>query len=237
MPEPIPNPPKFWVQVFPGLGIGLLVGLLVGLSISPVVSGLLTTLGGLLAAILGIQPGNEGDNPRFRVNGMRIGAFGLACILGVFAGMTLRIKDVLATPLQKQIHNWVEAGYDSSEARQYVAFQVTGLYQKEKGSGKLELASGDIQKKGVGALFSSEGMLSLCKNVRLNEDEPDSIKRVKNKLEEFSTFKTTYKMDSSAAVYNALDSIAQRIGSLSFETQFQVLKAIEEMTCVTNHYK
>jgi hypothetical protein len=120
MNDAAPSRDSVLAQAFPGLGIGLLVGLLVGLSVSPVVSGVLTTLGGLLGAMLGLQSdgadGAASGIARFRINGLRIGMFGFACVAGVLAGLAIRVHDAFAIPLEQQVARWVAAGYSQEEA-------------------------------------------------------------------------------------------------------------------------
>lgn len=226
-----PKSSRFWEQVFPGFGIGLLVGLLVGLSVSPVVAGVLTTLGGLLAAILGIQPGADDGSAKFRVNGTRIGAFGLACVLGVLGGVTLRVKDVFATPVKQQVAEWVAAGYDETEARQMVAFQKTGLIRSTKTGEKLEVASADAGKHRSSVLYASLSDIDMCEDVKLSQFGGDPSNQAPQMLAQYHLIGKRRGDPKSVALYQKLDSIAGRVKSQSMETQIEVFRSVEDMVC------
>jgi|GEM_PF-6306509 len=226
--KPIPH---FMVQAFPGLGIGLLVGLLVGLSISPVVSGLLTTLGGLLAAMLGIQPSGEGGLLGFRVSGARIGAFGFACVLGVLGGMTLRVREVLAVPIQKQVEGWVAAGYAEKEARQFVAFQKTGMQSSESGTGKLEAVSGDMQKSGMSVLFNALSDVDLCEKVKLGQFGDDPKESSSQMLRVYRRLNLDDGKDKRTPLYRRMGKLADHLETLPVESRYEALKSVEDMVC------
>jgi hypothetical protein len=119
-------------QIFAGIGIGLLVGIIVGLSVSPVVKTILGTLAGLLAAFLGLQDSffakqKEQDTAkvesRMKMSAIRSASFGLTCVVGILLGIVLRTHEVLTITVKEHVGTWVEAGYDSVTARNYVAYQ------------------------------------------------------------------------------------------------------------------
>ncbi len=229
MTEPTNPTPRFWELVFPGLGIGLLVGFLVGLSMTPVVAGLLTTLGGLLAAILGLQGEGGGILPRMRLNGPRIGSFGLACVLGVLGGMTVRVREVLDIPLKQQVANWKDAGFGDDEAKRMVALQK-GL-QVDKGSGKIEAVSGDLQKSRMSILFSSEGESDLCDKIGLAQYGDTPEEAAPKLLGIYHNLIRTDSSGNTAPLYRKMDKLAGWLEKQPLASQGAALKSVEEMVC------
>jgi hypothetical protein len=232
MSDDVSPQPKLLDQILPGLGIGLLVGLLVGLSVSPVVQGLLTTLGGLLAAMLGIEPTGEGGTPRIRVNGARIGSFGFACVLGILFGMVIRVNDVIVLPVRKQVANWVDAGFDPKEARDIVAFLKMGRKGVDNVSGKMDLAEvGDLQKGKMSNLFSALSDVNLCEKVKLDQFGSDAKKSTEEMLDLYHRLNLKDTGDKRTPLYQHMDELASRLEKLPVETQTEVLKSVEEMVC------
>jgi hypothetical protein len=231
MSEEESRPSKFWESVFPGLGIGLLVGFLVGLSVSPVVSGLLTTLGGLLAAILGIQPGGDAETARFRVNGTRIGAFGLACVLGVLGGMTLRIRDVLAVPMEKQVAKWVAAGFDTKEAQRLAVFQKTGLLASTQEGGKVELSASELPKAQASVLFNALSEVDLCEKVNLDQFGSDPKNQAEQMFGVYRRLHASQSQSKYASLYRMLAETADRAQTQPLPAQIEVLTAVEKTVC------
>lgn len=137
--------------ILAGLGMGTLIGLLVGLSVSPVVAGVLTTLGGLLTAMLGVQPGGGNANRRFQVNAAPIAAFGFACALAALGGLYIRNHELMAPSLQQQVERWTTGKlFTKEEAKKLVVFQRLGL--APKGTTVVDTT---VQKTGAVGLFSS----------------------------------------------------------------------------------
>ena len=118
-------------QVFSSTGIGLLVGLLLGLSSAPVVGLVVGAVTSLLAGLLGVAvPGKNGESepvPREQQQaliGLRAGTFGLACTVGLFAGIYMRTHNVLSPPepgLQERYQELVAIGFAPERARELVA--------------------------------------------------------------------------------------------------------------------
>ncbi|MBC9208716.1 hypothetical protein IBL26_17840 [Roseomonas aerophila] len=114
-----------WGELFSGAGLGLLVGLLMGLSAASVVGSILAALAAAFAAFFGLVP-NVGTG-----HGLRVGAFGLACAVGVLGGLTLRTGAIgLAPSIHADVAAWQAAGYPAEEARALVAFQRLGVRPK-----------------------------------------------------------------------------------------------------------
>lgn len=108
----------YFTSFFNGLGVGLLLGLLLGLAVSPVVSGIIGTLSSLLVVLLGL---NESYlNP---VKSIRIGSFGLFCVIGILSGMYIRSHDTLAPPLKTLHAEYKAMGFSDKETRDFIAYQ------------------------------------------------------------------------------------------------------------------
>lgn len=114
-------------QVFSSLGIGLLIGLLLGLSSAPVVGMVVGSVTALLASLLGVSlPSKDATaEPLSRERqqaliGVRAGTFGLACIVGMFAGIYMRTHDVLSPPLpglEERYQELQSIGFTPEQAR------------------------------------------------------------------------------------------------------------------------
>ena len=228
MSEEAARRPGALAQMFPSLGIGSLVGVLVGMSVSPVVAGILTTLGGLLAAMLGLQDGGPADAEaesafaRLRMNGLRIGAFGFACVAGVFVGVYVRAHDVFAVPVETQVRTWEAAGFPAEEARQLVIFHKLGITPEGK-----QITAGDAQKAGGSALYGTLADLDLCNKLsmqRLGNDVPE-ILRAYRQLDQGN------EKDVRTPLYQALGALAQKVEKLPAESQREVLQSIEGVLC------
>lgn len=236
-PSSEPDPGKrsgssaFLEQIFPGAGIGLLVGMLVGLTLTPVVSGLLTTLGGLLAAILGLAGEGSGPMSKVRVNGGRIGAFGFACVLGVLGGMTLRIKDVLATPVRKEVAAWTGAGYPEEEARRFVAFARTGLQTVGPQGEKLEVAAGDLQKARSSALFGALSEVDLCEELKLSQFGSDSTQSSGEMLLLYQRLGKKPAEDPLSPLYRELAALAVTLKSQPLQFRTEAMNGISKVVC------
>ncbi|HEY9114971.1 MAG TPA: hypothetical protein VIN10_09725 [Bacteroidales bacterium] len=163
---------------FNGLGVGLLLGLLLGLAVSPVVSAIIGTLSSLLVVLLGLK-----ENYLNAVKSIRIGAFGLFCVIGILLGMYIRSNNALAPSLQSLYDEYTAMGFSEKEARNFIAYQEFDLIPSEwtkkagseneaevssenspEESGQKILASGEnIQaKKRSNVLYSSEVDAGQC---------------------------------------------------------------------------
>lgn len=214
------------INVFSGLGMGLLVGIIVGLSVSPVVSIILGALASLLAAFLGLQEGGgaseEGLLSKLKVNGLRIGSFGFACVGGILLGLFFRSSDMFSDSIQDEVAKWTKAGYSAAEARQFVVWKKLGIQPEGK-----QVQISEVQKAQSGSLFGTLADLDLCNKIsseRLGND-PSEILRV---------YRNLYKPeveDAKNTLYQKLGALAEKIERLPADRQIETLKAVEEVLC------
>lgn len=111
---------------FNGLGVGLLLGLLLGLAVSPVVSAIIGTLSSLLVVLLGLK-----ENYLNAVKSIRIGAFGLFCVIGILLGMYIRSYNAMAPSLQSLYDEYRAMGFSEKEAHNFIAYQEFDLTPAE----------------------------------------------------------------------------------------------------------
>ena len=121
-PAPKAGALSLTTAVINGAGVGLLLGALPGLSISPVVSGVIGTISGLLAVLLGIS-----EKYMSPLKSVRIGAFGFFCVAGIFLGMYIRTNKGLLPSRQKMMQEYTAVGFTKEEARDFIAYREFGL--------------------------------------------------------------------------------------------------------------
>jgi hypothetical protein len=118
-------------DVLSGSGLGLLLGSVVGLTTTPVVAGVVGGITSLLAVFLGLDGGGEGKLGalgRVQLNGVRIGCFGLAAVVGVALGLYVRINNPLAEAPERQLERWQAAFPDNPRlAREMMVYERTRL--------------------------------------------------------------------------------------------------------------
>lgn len=107
---------------FNGMGVGLLLGLLLGLAVSPVVSGIIGTLSSLLVVLLGLN-----ENYLNPIKSIRIGSFGLFCVIGILSGKYLANNNSFAPSLEKQYDEYRDLGFSKTDARDLIAYQKLRL--------------------------------------------------------------------------------------------------------------
>ncbi|NUO79131.1 hypothetical protein HUU05_03570 [candidate division KSB1 bacterium] len=216
------------INVFSGLGMGLLVGIIVGLSVSPVVSVILGALASLLAAFLGLQESGgaaataEGLMSKLKVNGMRIGSFGFACVAGILLGLFFRSSDLFSDSIQEEVAKWTKAGYTPAEARQFVAWKKLGIQPEGR-----QVQISEVQKAQSSSLFGTLADLDLCNKISLERlgNDPAEVLRV---------YRGLYKpeiQDEKNLLYQKLGALADKIERLPVEQQIETLKAVEEVLC------
>ena len=148
-----------FAQIFSGAGLGALVGLLVALSTAHVVGSVIAALVAVLAGFFGLSK-IELDR------GWRIGSFGVACVVGIIAGLMIRNGGDLLPTVESQIEEWTAAGYPAEQARELVALQRLGVKPSN-----VEL----VQQPTVNALFNANDK-ALCGRL---ESTPDLQARLR----------------------------------------------------------
>jgi len=145
---------------FNGMGVGLLLGLLLGLAVSPVVSGIIGTLSSLLVVLLGLN-----ENYLNPVKSIRIGSFGLFCVVGILSGKYLVNNNSFAPSLEKFYNEYREIGFSDTVARDLIAYQKFRLipegFQFAIPEGTDSLMDQQFQSSRT-VMFSSEINASQC---------------------------------------------------------------------------
>lgn len=103
---------------FNGLGVGLLLGLLLGLAISPVVSAIIGTMSSLLLVLLGLN-----ENYMNAAKSIRVGSFGVFCVIGILTGIYIRSNNALAPSLSELYTEYKKVGFSEKEAHDFIAYQ------------------------------------------------------------------------------------------------------------------
>jgi len=164
---------------FNGLGVGLLLGLLLGLAVSPVVSAIIGTLSSMLVVLLGLN-----ENYLSPVKSIRIGAFGVFCVIGILSGMYIRSHDSMAPSLQSLYDEYKAMGFSDKEARNFIAYQefdlVPGNWTKADSAGSSDTVVSADQPETVSnesrVLASTENMPSKKRKSILYSSEVDAGK-------------------------------------------------------------
>ncbi len=213
------------VDVFSGLGLGLLLGVILALSITPVVSVVVGALAALLGLFLGLEGGGGDDAKasalnKVRLNGLRIGSFGLATVLGLMLGLFVRGNHLFDESLEKHLARW--EGFPKGVAQQMVIFERTGLVPAtlafEKGAPPVEVTLDEktaFRKSSalVGALEDRD----LCRELDPEEwnNAPDRILRRYGDLND-----------------PLFADIAARIGSVPDEAlRLSMLTVVDKLIC------
>jgi|GEM_PF-4223519 len=138
---------KLRFALFGGSGIGLLFGVIMGTTSTPVIATMLGALTALLAGILGLN-----DNLFNNAKAMRIGGFGICCVLGAYLGLYVRSHNVLAPSLLELKQTYLAVGFSEQQALNFLAMKEFGvslasLQQNEgkKSEGKPVLAQSDAE--------------------------------------------------------------------------------------------
>jgi hypothetical protein len=100
------SPPSILPDLFGGAGMGLLLGTLVGLSSSPVVGIVVGALASVLAVFLGLDVSTGSVIGALRINGVRIGALGVATVIGLGLGLYVRVNNPFLPDPEVQLQRW-----------------------------------------------------------------------------------------------------------------------------------
>lgn len=110
------------VSLFAGGGVGLLFGVIMGSSVTPTVAIMLGALTTLLGGILGLN-----DSLFNNAKALRIGAFGIACVVGAWTGIYVRSHNLLAPTPEQIKQKYMAAGFSESQALEFVAMKEFGV--------------------------------------------------------------------------------------------------------------
>lgn len=103
---------------FGGTGIGLLIGFLIGMTTLGVVGIIIGTLATILLAYIG---GKEEGTSESKA--LRIGAFGLFCVIGILLGLYLRVTDAFLPSPSAEVSEWMKDSiFTQEEAKTYYIY-------------------------------------------------------------------------------------------------------------------
>lgn len=146
---------------FSGGGIGLLVGVLLGTTVEPVVSVIIGALASGLALLLGLNDEHFGN-----AKAIRIGSFGIACIVGAYSGIYVRSHNLLSPPqlsMAEQKAEYIELGFSEREALDFIAYEKFGVRNPAWAiSDAAEAAAEQKRKATASQLFGAEVNLGKC---------------------------------------------------------------------------
>jgi hypothetical protein len=203
-------------DIFAGMGLGGALGLIVGLSVTPVVSVLVGGLTSLLAVFLGLQGGDDAPAAlkAVRLNGPRIGGFGLALAAGVLAGLFIRTTEPFTEPVALSVERWTAAGYPAERARELVVFERTGILppDAETDAAITEQAA----RTRSTALFSDLANVNLCREL-----DPDGFGR------NVSEGLYTYRIRDN----ETLNRLADAVEAMPEDAQMPALDMLGQLFC------
>jgi hypothetical protein len=140
-------------EAFAGAGLGVLVGVLLGLSVADLVGKVVAALIGLIGAFLGLSGSAQGAD-----RAIRTGAFGLACTLGVLAGLFIRAEALFSRSISDEVAEWTRAGASTTQAVDFVGYARLGI----KPGGR-EVA--ELPKPGAQASVLFRGTNAVCNEI------------------------------------------------------------------------
>ena len=160
---------RFW-QALSGTGLGLVTGILIGLSVTPVVATVVAGITAGLGAFLGFQKSDsESSNSS---SDIRLGFFGLSCVLAVFLGLYVRTHRLVSPGFLDQKHSFLEEfnawkqlpGMSDDQARSLVIYRQLNLMPSTLQPGKAQSAApqdsvlfSTPQTAGLNCSFLDEG--------------------------------------------------------------------------------
>ncbi len=152
------------IAFYSGSGIGLLIGVLMGTSVTETVGVIIGALAAALAVLLGL------DDQHFNeAKAVRIGSFGLACVVGAYLGIYVRSHNLLspAEPtLADQAAEYQSLGFTKQEALDFIAPRKPRRAPPNSGdtgdAGQLDNLASLEHKRTSSLLFGAEVNLDKC---------------------------------------------------------------------------
>jgi len=203
-------------DIFAGVGLGGALGLIVALSVTPVVSVVVGGLTSLLAVFLGLQGGDDAPAAlkAVRLNGPRIGGFGVALAAGVLVGLFVRTTEPFMEPVESSVLRWTAAGYSEERARELVVFERTGILPAEAQS--VGPIAEERARTRSTALFSDQSPVNLCRELN-----PDDFGR------DVSEGLYVYRIQDN----DTLDSLADAVEAMPVDAQLPALTMLGQLFC------
>lgn len=152
-------PSRTFRELAAGAGFGLLVGLIVGLAVTQAVGTLLASLLAGLGAFLGLRSGGDAQVRPLPL--VRLAGFGWLCAVGLVGGIYLRAGNRLSPAPADRVHAWTSAGFDTAEARAFVAYEQLGILQEGWTTQNAER----VAARGASVLFSDSSDVR-CEGLR-----------------------------------------------------------------------
>ncbi|VAW87964.1 hypothetical protein MNBD_GAMMA17-1208 [hydrothermal vent metagenome] len=115
------------LSFYGGAGIGLLFGIIMGTSTTPTVGLVLGALTAVLAAILGLN-----DKHFTNAKAVRIGSFGLACVVGAYAGLYVRSHNLLSPSPETMKAQYIQLGFSEAQALELILYKEFGATASDK---------------------------------------------------------------------------------------------------------
>jgi len=189
---------SLFTAFFNGLGVGLLLGLLLGLAVSPVVSAIIGTMSSLLLVLLGLN-----ENYMNAAKSIRVGSFGIFCVIGILTGIYIRSNNALAPSLSGLYTQYKKIGFSDKEARDFIAYQEFDITPANwaKNEATTESVQGDTeqsesQSPEMRQMAAGENMQAKKRNNVLYSSEVDAgkcyILESSNDKMPFSEIKTNF---------------------------------------------
>lgn len=168
---------------FGGTGIGLLIGFLIGMTTLGVVGIIIGTLSTILLAYLGTR--EEGTSES---NALRIGAFGLFCVVGILSGLYLRVTNAFLPSPSAEVSEWMKDGiFTQEEAKTYYIYDRFAFVPEGQVIDTLK-----DRKSGRTILYSVASTQSDC-----------------DKLEDYEAYRVTNKLDAYDKLGGVWRGVAQ----------------------------
>jgi hypothetical protein len=120
-----------YLALFSGASIGALLGLLVGLSSSPIVVTAIGIVSAIVATFLNAKTESNADVQQGKkdaeVRAISLIGLGIAGVLSIILGLSLRVRDAFSPSVLDRIHEWKNAQFSDDEAKRFVVFSQLGI--------------------------------------------------------------------------------------------------------------